>query len=186
MAASDPEWDTQKKATDGEMNWDALGAVAEVAGAVGVIVSLIYLAIQIRSNTRFTKVSTVSDSMNSFVQYFREVSSNRPLAELTLKGMADPSTLDPVESVMFTHHVSAVFMMWYKTFLQFESGLVGADFWRTCERDIIGFCRSPGVQIVWEQIHPTFTPEFVERVNTIRLQGRESSAEFYPDGFKSD
>lgn len=86
---------------------------------------------------------------------------------------------------MFTHHVSGMFMMWYKTFLQFESGLLGADFWKTCERDIMGVLQSPGVQHVWEQIHPTFTREFVERVNTIRLQDAESSADFFPNGFKS-
>ena len=32
------------------MNWDAIGAIAELAGAIGVIASLIYLARQIRQN----------------------------------------------------------------------------------------------------------------------------------------
>jgi hypothetical protein len=34
------------------MNWDAIGAIAELTGAVGVILSLVYLAAQIRLNTR--------------------------------------------------------------------------------------------------------------------------------------
>ena len=34
------------------MNWDALGAIAEFVGAIAVIATLIYLAIQIRQNTR--------------------------------------------------------------------------------------------------------------------------------------
>ena len=33
------------------MNWDALGASAEAVGAVGVVATLAYLAIQIRANT---------------------------------------------------------------------------------------------------------------------------------------
>ena len=33
------------------MNWDALGAVGELAGAIGVIVTLAFLAIQLRQNT---------------------------------------------------------------------------------------------------------------------------------------
>ncbi len=32
------------------MNWDAIGAIAELLGAVGVIASLVYLATQIRQN----------------------------------------------------------------------------------------------------------------------------------------
>ena len=33
------------------MNWDAIGAIAEVVAAIGVILTLIYVAIQIRQNT---------------------------------------------------------------------------------------------------------------------------------------
>jgi hypothetical protein len=34
------------------MNWDAIGAIAESLGAIGVIATLLYLSVQIRQNTR--------------------------------------------------------------------------------------------------------------------------------------
>ena len=34
------------------MNWEAIGAVGEILGASGVVVTLIYLAAQVRQNTR--------------------------------------------------------------------------------------------------------------------------------------
>jgi hypothetical protein len=37
------------------MNWDAIGAVGEILGAIAVFVSLLYLAIQIRSTTNQSK-----------------------------------------------------------------------------------------------------------------------------------
>jgi hypothetical protein len=40
------------------MNWEAIGAVGEVAGAAGVIASLIYLAVQVRQNTRSVEAAT--------------------------------------------------------------------------------------------------------------------------------
>ena len=40
------------------MNWDAVGALAELAGAAGVIVSFIYLGMQIRQNTRSIRASS--------------------------------------------------------------------------------------------------------------------------------
>ena len=43
---------------DTKMYWDAVGAVAELAGALGVIASLVYLARQI-------KQSNASDRMNT-------------------------------------------------------------------------------------------------------------------------
>ena len=34
------------------MNWEAIGAIGEVLGALGVVLTLAYLAVQIRQNTR--------------------------------------------------------------------------------------------------------------------------------------
>ena len=34
------------------MNWDAITAIAELAGVVAVVVSLIYVGFQVRQNTR--------------------------------------------------------------------------------------------------------------------------------------
>ena len=39
------------------MNWDAIGAIAELLGAIGVIASLVYLATQIRQNTATVRAS---------------------------------------------------------------------------------------------------------------------------------
>jgi hypothetical protein len=40
------------------MDWSAIGAIAEIIGAAGVVVSLMYLAYQVRQNTRATKAGT--------------------------------------------------------------------------------------------------------------------------------
>ena len=43
------------------MNWEALGAIGEVLGAVGVIVTLVYLALQVRQNTRHVRAQMGHD-----------------------------------------------------------------------------------------------------------------------------
>ena len=37
------------------MNWDAVGAIGEIIGAVAVVATLYYLALQIRENTARTR-----------------------------------------------------------------------------------------------------------------------------------
>jgi hypothetical protein len=39
------------------MDWNAIGALGELAGAIGVILSLIYLASQIRQNTLSNRIA---------------------------------------------------------------------------------------------------------------------------------
>jgi len=42
------------------MNWEAVGAVGEILGAIAVLITLGYLAVQIRQNTRAMKTSALS------------------------------------------------------------------------------------------------------------------------------
>ena len=46
------------------MNWDAIGAIGELAGAIGVIITLVYLSLQIRSSTKATE-SQIHVSLSS-------------------------------------------------------------------------------------------------------------------------
>ncbi len=40
------------------MNWDAVGAIAELVGATAVVLTLVYLSIQLRQNTRAVEHAT--------------------------------------------------------------------------------------------------------------------------------
>jgi hypothetical protein len=44
------------------MNWDAIQAVAELSAAVGVLLSLLYVGLQIRQNTAALHATTVARS----------------------------------------------------------------------------------------------------------------------------
>jgi hypothetical protein len=50
------------------MNWEAIGAVGEIVGAAGVIVTLVYLSLPIRQNTRASKAATVQNMTDKWVQ----------------------------------------------------------------------------------------------------------------------
>jgi len=50
------------------MNWDAIGAVGEMAGAIGVIVTLVYLSLQIRSSAKATE-SAVLTTLSTEIEH---------------------------------------------------------------------------------------------------------------------
>ena len=80
------------------MNWDAIGAIAETLGAVGVIASLVYLAGQIRhsreqmaENTRAVRAGTYQH----FQSELRESFAIDPGQDsLVASGLADPNELN--------------------------------------------------------------------------------------------
>jgi len=62
------------------VNWEALGTVAEVVGAIAVVASVIFLAIQVRGNTRLLAQQTVSSAIDAFNDFDRLIASTPDLA----------------------------------------------------------------------------------------------------------
>jgi len=82
------------------VNWDAIGAVAEVLGALAVIVSIVYLAAQVR-HTRFQLQAQAEDNIVS-----RAFDAYSPLYEgqnfvVFRKGLDSPSSLNEDEAFLF-------------------------------------------------------------------------------------
>ncbi len=48
------------------MNWDAIGAIGEILGALAVFSSLVYLASQIRAQNRESRVASVHEVTEAY------------------------------------------------------------------------------------------------------------------------
>ena len=83
------------------MNWDAIGAVGETVGAVAVLLTLVYLAMQIRQNTKSVQAAAV-DSANTQVSRIREVIfTNADVASVYRRGSEDPSNLSEDDTIRY-------------------------------------------------------------------------------------
>ena len=99
------------------MNWEAVSTIAEVIGAVAVVVSLVYLAVQIRQNTRqveeqgraqrFSALGVLFDNWRTFRG---NISADPAVAGIWRRGNEDPAQLDKDERVVFD--MLMVDLMW--------------------------------------------------------------------------
>lgn len=75
------------------MNWEIVGAIAEMLGALGVIASLLYLASQLRSNAVASAVAARLTTTQFMTDFNRDLINNPELYKLWDKGSRDSSSL---------------------------------------------------------------------------------------------
>ena len=71
------------------MNWDAIGAIGEILGALAVVLTLGYLAIQVKQNTHSMKVAAKLEIDKQFTLYTDLLLNNPAMFELQIKGAAN-------------------------------------------------------------------------------------------------
>lgn len=88
------------------MTLQDLGALGEIIGAVAVVLSLLYVAAQIRQNTRSLRSAT-SFAVNQALAELngRWVANTDGFTDLWLRGCADLDSLDPTERERFSRQV---------------------------------------------------------------------------------
>ena len=78
------------------MNWEAIGAVGEVLGAIAVIITLLYLTTQVRQNTRSIHAQTVSQVASEMQRNLSLMASDDALATAMIKAR-EGQELSPLE-----------------------------------------------------------------------------------------
>ena len=103
------------------MNWEAIGAIAELLGALGVIVSLIYLAAQIRQSTRSACSASFQAAAAEAGQIYRVIAENSEAARVFRIGMQGPTKLDSDEMVRFVSLLASMFGGYENMFVQYQN-----------------------------------------------------------------
>lgn len=140
----------------GSVNWDAIGAVGEVVGAFAVVMTLIYLSVQTRQNTKAVRHATargVQEDANAW--RFRIVESPE-VSELFRNGLRDPESLDANARYRFRIFLDALVFHW-------EHAIASGE--PIPKANITRVLSQPGGIWYWARAKDVLTPEFVEFVD---------------------
>ena len=72
------------------MNWDAIGAVGEIIGAVVVIVTLLYVAKQIRQTSKSLEMAALRDTTAQWNQWSELLVTTPDLAAIVARSLGVP------------------------------------------------------------------------------------------------
>ncbi len=147
------------------MNWDAIGAIAELTGALGVVASLFYLGSQIRQNTRSVRASSYHAVVTNLSNISAAIGHDAPVADLFVRGQTDLEALSPTEQRQFAFLVVSLFRNLEDIFYQYHQNMIDEVVWAGWKHRVTRYFWQPAVQAWWptwrDDCHPDFK-DFLE------------------------
>lgn len=161
-----------------------LAAVAEVVSAVAVVVTLIYLAIQVRhskesldANTKAMHGQVISDVTKNVQDHMSMVVQGHDIAEI-LKKLGSEKEMDPDSALLLDMFLTAVFVARQNEYFQWKQGLLDDSVFRSLHhitRTILG---APSGKYWWQnEGRQLMSPEFVKFTDHLIEQGSSESLE---------
>ena len=147
------------------MNWEAIGAVGETLGALGVIISLVYLATQLKSNAVASAVEAKLATTKFMTDFNRDFIMDPDLYKLWDRGSKNPNDLTSDEFQRFSNLNLNAFWFFSASFYQLQVGKLEPGDLFELEKIMAFWLSRPGVRDWWSKFGSTrYNEDFVDYV----------------------
>jgi hypothetical protein len=147
------------------MNWDAISAVSQFISSIAVVLSVLYLGIQVHRSTRIARVAAqdaaaaaVRDVTNTFME-------NADMSRIWGAGLEDLKTLSPEDQARFFHATHQFLKALETIHFHHLNGLMDEQLWRGWQEMLRHYIAAPGMARYWEIRSQLFSVRFREFVS---------------------
>ena len=99
-------------------------SVAEIGGTVAVVISLLLVAISLERNTAAVSAENADDLYDAFRQIELVVLNNSELANITIRGAANPDSISEAETEIYKMWATQYLDLWERTLIREKDGLI--------------------------------------------------------------
>lgn len=145
--------------------WARISVLAELVGAVAVVLSLVYVAIEIRQNTKAVRSVTYQELVGRSDEFLLALAQDSALTDIWLRGEADPTSLDDNEAQRYWWIVRTWWRNMENAFRQHERGMLG-DLEFGLYASLTCRPKPPGRRLTWEDHASTLSADFVAFVES--------------------
>jgi hypothetical protein len=151
------------------MSFEQLSYLAQIVASVGVIVSLIFVGLQIKHNTGALQRNEHNSTMAQWTVIRQAIARNRDIAELMTAGLSGERELDAADQLrleqMLQEYAWASFHIWDRT----QRGVFPkGTFEATAGALLCGLLTTPRGETWWRNAeHTGFIPWFVSDVDAV-------------------
>jgi hypothetical protein len=153
------------------MNIQDLGNLGEVVAAIATLGTLVYLAIQIRQNTKQVEESTQATRASAVNTGLQLINTNRlaiysdhDTSSIWYRGLENPGSLDPLEQQRFRLIFSNALDALFNTYTQTKASGFSPELWDAHISTTRRILSAPGGEWFWREFSSEYREDFCEEV----------------------
>jgi hypothetical protein len=146
------------------MNLNDLANLGQIIGAVAVVVSLIYVALQIRQNTNAVRSAAAQVVNEHFASWYHLLAADAELSQVVVNGLRDYTSLSETEKARFVATFMAYLSYSHNAFLKWREGALSPALWEGWELLLMNLFAAPGGRAFWKERAYLFGEEFRRHV----------------------
>jgi len=158
-----------------------LANLAEIIGAFAVVVSLIYVGIQVNDSTAAVRAASANDANVALQSWYLEVGSDQQTSELFYKALTSEEALSNAEEFQFLMMLHGAFLAFQNSYLLAEEGTIDSELREAITAAILGVKSLPGMARYWRQRRSYLHSGFADYVDELLEMENDVTVDIYRD-----
>jgi hypothetical protein len=154
-----------------------LGDIGDFIGGIGVVATLLYLALQIRQNSRTVKAASAQAVLSSLAQSISSMSASSAASRVAVLGQTDFKELSDDEQLQFAMWILGWFRVFEQAHHQYRAGVLDPIQWKGHATQMESTMQSAVVRRWWAVRRPLFDPEFRRFIEALPADSQVPSLE---------
>lgn len=143
---------------------------AEIVSALGLVISLIYVGIQVTDNTSAMRSETASNASTEFIDWYTHMSGDPKLMDVWLRGVTEPDSLDEQESLRFVFLLHIIMLQFQNNYYLVEEGTLDEKMLLAINNTLSTIRGTPGFAMYWSLRRDLFNPEYQAFVEQLMIE----------------
>ena len=144
--------------------FETLGNLGDFIGGIGVVATVIYLAVQVRQSTASTKAASYQAVVSAISDWSRAIGVDSNVSRIMRVGVENPEQLTDDEYTQFEFLVVSGTRNFENIHYQYLAGGLSKGAWEGWSSRILTFFNQPGLKTWWERHKGAYSPDFQEFV----------------------
>ena len=157
------------------MTLEQFASIGEIVSGIAVIISLVYVAIQIRTNTESERSATYQSIVSDFGALNNTMASTPELSHLFVEAMEDYHQLTSDQKARISQVFFQCFRFFENMFYQYRKGYLDEEVWIGWKRLMLTYYSRPGFQTWWQHRRDVYSEPFATFLETERLDRKVMS-----------
>ena len=154
-----------------KLSLSEMASVAEVVGAVAIVISLVYVGIQVNDSTRAVRSASANDAAALAQTWYLEVGSDPVASTIILEGLTNPESLSREDMVQYIYMFHSILLALQNSWYLASEGTLDVELRDTVTNTILGIREQPGMALYWSQRRALFKPDFQDYVDELLSTG---------------
>jgi len=134
--------------------------IAEIVGALAIVISLIYVGIQVTDSTRAVRSSSANETAMAISSWYIELGTSQQSSAIFRTATTNPESLTEDEMFQYIMQIHGLFLQFQNVYYLSQQGTLDVELQESITNTILGVREQPGFIIYWSQRKDVFKPSF--------------------------